>query len=196
MPVSGRARRAAAHLPPLLLLLCLALAVTPSSAQAQAAICHATGSPAQPFVAMNLAADDLFDHLDHADDLIPAPAGGCPAVDVPDPAATDDPEEPQGAGPGSTPDVIPTPTAPTVTATATATATATPVQAADGAPEADDGGAVLGQGGRDATTRAGAAAALNRLPLTGSETWLIGLAGFGLLLAGLGLSLQLRADRS
>ena len=43
-------------------------------------ICHKTGSPKKPYVQINVANDAVKDgHAQHAGDLIPAPADGCPA---------------------------------------------------------------------------------------------------------------------
>jgi hypothetical protein len=42
------------------------------------AICHATGDAATPYEAITLDFNGLTAHVDHPDDIIPAPAGGCP----------------------------------------------------------------------------------------------------------------------
>ncbi|MGA1506779.1 MAG: MBG domain-containing protein, partial [Ilumatobacteraceae bacterium] len=42
-------------------------------------ICHATGSASNPYVQITVDAEGLNGHGDHADDIIPAPAGGCSA---------------------------------------------------------------------------------------------------------------------
>jgi hypothetical protein len=41
-------------------------------------ICHATGSDTNPFVLITVSLNGLNGHGDHTDDIIPAPAGGCP----------------------------------------------------------------------------------------------------------------------
>jgi hypothetical protein len=41
-------------------------------------ICHATGNAATPYDEITLDFNGLTAHIDHGDDLIPAPAGGCP----------------------------------------------------------------------------------------------------------------------
>jgi len=41
-------------------------------------ICHATGSTNNPYVSITVDASSLGGHDDHEDDIIPAPAGGCP----------------------------------------------------------------------------------------------------------------------
>ncbi len=42
------------------------------------AICHATGDASTPYEALTLDFNGLTAHADHPEDLIPAPAGGCP----------------------------------------------------------------------------------------------------------------------
>lgn len=57
-------------------------------------ICHATRSAANPYVHINVSVNGLNGHGDHEDDLIPAPANGCPAaVVVPPPPVDPDPED-------------------------------------------------------------------------------------------------------
>lgn len=46
------------------------------------AICHATGDVANPYVRVLVDPTSLEGHRDHADDVIPAPAGGCSARSV------------------------------------------------------------------------------------------------------------------
>jgi hypothetical protein len=41
-------------------------------------ICHATGDATNPYEAMTLDFNGLSAHIDHKDDIAPAPAGGCP----------------------------------------------------------------------------------------------------------------------
>ena len=41
-------------------------------------ICHATGDATTPYDEITLDFNELTAHADHQDDLIPAPAGGCP----------------------------------------------------------------------------------------------------------------------
>lgn len=43
-------------------------------------ICHATGNTATPYDEITLNFNDLASHADHVDDLVPAPATGCPDV--------------------------------------------------------------------------------------------------------------------
>jgi hypothetical protein len=43
-------------------------------------ICHATGSATNPFVEITIDENGLNGHGDHPDDIIPAPAGGCPGA--------------------------------------------------------------------------------------------------------------------
>jgi hypothetical protein len=42
-------------------------------------ICHATGDAASPYEEMTIEVAALLEHADHANDLIPAPADGCPS---------------------------------------------------------------------------------------------------------------------
>ena len=41
-------------------------------------ICHANGSTSNPYDQITVNFNDLMAHVDHPDDLIPAPASGCP----------------------------------------------------------------------------------------------------------------------
>lgn len=43
-------------------------------------ICHATGSDKNPFNEITVSVNGLNGHGDHEDDIIPAPAGGCPTT--------------------------------------------------------------------------------------------------------------------
>jgi hypothetical protein len=43
-------------------------------------ICHATGNATTPYDAIMLDLDGLSAHVNHKDDIIPAPVGGCPKV--------------------------------------------------------------------------------------------------------------------
>jgi hypothetical protein len=43
-------------------------------------ICHATGSKTNPFVEITISINGLNGHGTHADDIIPAPAAGCPTT--------------------------------------------------------------------------------------------------------------------
>ena len=54
-------------------------AVTGTPAAAKVTICHRTGSVNHPYVTINISRDALPAHAAHGD-IIPAPAGGCPAV--------------------------------------------------------------------------------------------------------------------
>lgn len=47
-------------------------------------ICHATGSATDPYTESTLDFNELNEHSDHADDLVPAPRAGCPNVVAPD----------------------------------------------------------------------------------------------------------------
>jgi hypothetical protein len=43
-------------------------------------ICHATGSEKNPFSEITISVNGLSGHEGHVDDIIPAPAGGCPTI--------------------------------------------------------------------------------------------------------------------
>lgn len=45
-------------------------------------ICHATGDATIPYTELTLALDALSTHSKHSDDIIPAPAEGCPSTPV------------------------------------------------------------------------------------------------------------------
>lgn len=45
-------------------------------------ICHATGDAANPYEELTLTLDELSEHSKHPDDIIPAPAEGCPSEPV------------------------------------------------------------------------------------------------------------------
>ena len=61
-------------------------------------LCHATGSPTNPFVVITVSVNAATGngHGLHEDDIIPAPAGGCPG-------AGEDPGEDPGGDPGANP---------------------------------------------------------------------------------------------
>jgi hypothetical protein len=59
------------------------LTVTPegtanSTEAGKITICHATGSKKNPYVMITISVNGLNGHRNHARDIIPAPAGGCP----------------------------------------------------------------------------------------------------------------------
>jgi LPXTG-motif cell wall-anchored protein len=133
----------------------------------------------------------LIDHLAHDEDIFPAPEEGCPAGAAPTPAAT------ATATPG--PAGYPLPTG-----TATPEVEEFPIAGPD---DGDDHGAAPGQaqatptppaaGGKPLAPESPRLAqarplAAGRLPATGDDVRLILLAGFGLVLAGAGLRLQVR----
>jgi hypothetical protein len=148
-------------------------------------LCHATGSETNPFVEITVSANAIpnaHDVHQHDEDIIPAPASGCPG-------GSSSGNGPGGNG-GPPPGVVSTPGGQT-------TAGETPDQGVGGVSEeggsgpSDDGG-VLGanQGGGD---EAGAARETtgSSLPFTGLGLGL--LAAIGLLLAVAGSHLRRRA---
>jgi hypothetical protein len=60
--------------------------VVASAGTATLTVCHATGDAANPYEKLTVSGAELTTHLGHADDIMPAPAGGCPAS----PAAVSD----------------------------------------------------------------------------------------------------------
>ena len=83
------------------------------TAEAKVTICHHTGSSQNPYVEITVSTDALPAHAAHGD-IIPAPAGGCPAAGTPGPSST------AGASsPTSTPTAAPSGT-PAASATTTA----------------------------------------------------------------------------
>lgn len=155
------------------------LLVAPSGAHAQViTVCHATGDPAVPYQQLDLEASDTLDHLTHDDDLIPAPATGCPAQVVPEP--TPDPY--------ALPDTVP----------AAAPAPARPRRRTTRRPRRRPAAAAPRSAVLPAVSRGnlGATATIqgDTLPLTGQEVPAVALMGLGFLLAGVGVRLRLQAQ--
>jgi hypothetical protein len=163
------------------------VAAAPASAQETTAICHATGDSAQPFMALTVGPDELLAHLDHEDDLIPAPAAGCPgpapATAAPTPAATPSPAATPvlTAAPTATPaparrprrprSTRPTPPRPTAAGRGGMAQVVRPLQTAPVATAATP--------------------ASPQLPYTGSEPLVIAMLGAGFVLGGAGLRLSI-----
>lgn len=154
-------------------------------------LCHATGDAANPFVLVNASPAELIAHLDHEDDLIPAPPGGCPrALDeagnpapsvTPGPTVEPTPSATAAPGyvlPGTVDDeqndVIP---APPLAATPAPSSTPAPTPA----PIAQVSPAVAAAGPGPSL--------LSGLPMTGDATALVAAMGLGFLLTGAGLRL-------
>ena len=53
---------------------------TLATADGKITICHATGSTTNPYVEITVSINGLNGHDKHKDDIIPAPAGGCPTT--------------------------------------------------------------------------------------------------------------------
>ncbi len=51
-------------------------------------LCHSTGDPGQPYVAVTVSADQYSSHFDDELDIIPAPSSGCDNIADPDAAAS------------------------------------------------------------------------------------------------------------
>src|SRR5688500_7350105 len=61
------------------------LLAAPATASGQATtICHATGDPNTPYQQLDVAPEASFEHLQHGDDIVPAPPEGCPGQLVAD----------------------------------------------------------------------------------------------------------------
>ena len=56
--------------------------VTTTALARTTTICHATGSPFEPYVEATVNIDDLGEHTSHSNDIIPAPAEGCSARSI------------------------------------------------------------------------------------------------------------------
>jgi hypothetical protein len=165
-------------------------------------ICHATGSATNPFVEITISVNGLHGHGKHGDDIIPAPAGGCPTAATTAPAAEQ---------PAVKPLVTPV-TENTTLSAQTVLPAATPApgeqavlgvrQSGGSAPAAapTEASGVLGasaEGGRapaSATAPASAAAAVTgngnaggSLPFTGTDAMLVLLLGCVTLLGGIAL---------
>lgn len=54
--------------------------VNSSSAGNTITICHATSSATNPYVQITISVNGLNGHSNHANDIIPAPLGGCPGA--------------------------------------------------------------------------------------------------------------------
>jgi hypothetical protein len=176
----GHGRRADPRPLALILLLLALLAFPPSAgAQEQVAICHATGDPAAPFSLIEIATDDLGAHLEHEEDIVPAPDAGCPvaaqatptpAYGLPTVTATPVPLEDDGVQES---DIVP-PDSPAPR------------------PPRDVAAPTSGTAEPLAASAPAIAIASAPLPATGAEVWLTGLFGLSFLVAGAGLRLLSR----
>jgi hypothetical protein len=161
-------------------------AASPQAARAQGAVtlCHATGNPAAPYVQLTVAGPDLEAHVDHTEDLVPAPPLGCP------PTAVEDPPVPSDA-----PDVIPTATAapPDTSRGGSQRAERRRARARARARRRSSPGSTAAPGAATLAPAAPVPAAparaqpLTQLALTGRREDLVVLTALGLLMAGLGL---------
>jgi hypothetical protein len=154
------------------------LLAAPATARAQGtAICHATGNPDSPYQQIDLSAEASFEHLQHAEDIVPAPPEGCPAqlvVDEVDPASPY-PLPTATAQPDVVPDVPPQRPRRNPRRRALPRGQALPATSA-------------GNLGATATVES------ETLPMTGAEVPGIALMGLGFLLAGAGLRLRFVAS--
>jgi LPXTG-motif cell wall-anchored protein len=177
----GRLRRADPR--PLALTIAL-LAALPAAAGAQAteSLCHATGNPDAPYELITVPEGGIDAHFGHPDDIIPAPAGGCPgAAAQATPTPTPVPAEPVPPPPTVTPapDIVPQATATPARPRSRPRAQSAPVQTQSEAEPLT-------------ATSPTIALATGALPATGSEVWLTAAFGLSFLLAGSGLRLLSR----
>lgn len=166
--------------------------------QGKMTICHATGSATNPFVLITIALPAVQAHDRHQndEDIIPAPANGCPgaptmAVSPPGPGPVTPPGQqptlPGGAllAPGVAPMV-----SPGAAVSPEAVSNVAPKGVSNVAPENE----VLGVTNRSpvsgkavapaARQVAGAESSGAQLPFTGIDLWVVAVAGLALLLAG------------
>src|SRR4029077_2004641 len=93
---------------------------TPTPQPKKITLCHATGSATNPYVEITISYNGLHGHENHPNDIIPAPAGGCPKgpTETPRPSdtptatntATSIPSDTPTPGPSLTPTPGPSPT--------------------------------------------------------------------------------------
>jgi hypothetical protein len=141
-------------------------------------ICHATGSATNPFVLITISNSAIPAHQAHQDgrDIIPAPAGGCPAAGV------SGQQPPAGVTPGQQPPAVQTPAA------APGQVLGTTTTGPSGKPNVN----VLGEttSGRAPSASSSPAAQTTReagskgLPFTGTDAILLGILGLAALLLG------------
>ena len=157
---------------PLTIALLLAGPATAARAQGTV-ICHATGDPNTPYQQIEVSAEASFEHLQHSEDIVPAPPEGCPAQLVTDEV---DPASPYPLPTATAePDVVPN----------------VPPQR----PRKPRRRRAAPQGQVLPSTSAGnlgatATVESETLPMTGAEVPGIALMGLGFLLAGAGLRLR------
>ena len=162
----------------------LLILAAPSASAAPAGtitICHATGSATNPFVTITVSQNGLHGHNGHANDIIPAPAGGCPTGENPPPPAPPGPPAPPAPTPPAPPAALAPPAAPAATPPAAAPAATPPA-----APPT----VVAGEAAVPAVVVVPARATVVRgssLPFTGAPAALPVLLGLLFLLAGTAL---------
>ncbi len=161
----------------------LALCAAPAAANAQATttICHATGDPAAPYQQIDVPQDETVDHLQHGEDIVPAPPEGCPAQVVPD-EPDEEPAYPLPTPTATPPDRIPPQERPQRPGRR-------PRERAQPAPQSQAEPSI-NSGGLTATASVDEG---EDLPLTGAEVPAVALMGLSFLLVGAGLRLRLRA---
>jgi hypothetical protein len=175
-------------------------------------ICHATGSESNPYVTITISNNAIpaHDRHQHDEDIIPAPAGGCPAAETSTVALipeTKTPDQPLGGASrrGTTDAATDTTTTTTVTTTPTDTqevAGENDTLARNVTPTTEDEGGVLGEVqqsdapvSRVAGADAGTAATGGQLPFTGADLIVLVLLGLATLLGGVALRRSIRNTR-
>ena len=143
-------------------------------------VCHATGDPSAPYEQIEASGGVFSAHLEHPDDILPAPPGGCPAT------ALGLQETPATPTPTVAPDVVPPPQRRPARRGANRRRAPARRPAPAQAPTADApaGGGAPGPALRTVSLTA------RTLPLTGGGPPYIALVGLGLLLAGTGVRLR------
>jgi hypothetical protein len=173
----------------------------PHAKAGKTTICHATGSSTNPYVTITISNNALPAHARHQDgrDIIPAPAGGCPAAAPAKSVALGKSEFSEGRIVGSsteTPAPAPAPAASGGAAPAVAEQLESAARGGvmgvtyssrDRVPELRDtiGSSTTVKRTESGAKPAAAAAKAGQLPFTGLEAALVALAGVFLLLAGM-----------
>jgi hypothetical protein len=175
----------------------------PHAKAGKTTICHSTGSDTNPYVTITVSDNALKAHARHHDgrDIIPAPAGGCPA---PAEQAQQHEQEQPATAPAGEQSTPPSGDAPASTQAEGTEGVATPrgiFGAANSVP------AVIGVLGASATSPADAPASSDAvlpaaeatatrgvagLPFTGMDLALMLIVGLGLVLAGIALRRSIR----
>ena len=152
-------------------------------------LCHATGSETNPYVTITVsdaALPKAHDVHQHDEDIIPAPAEGCPGPAAPAGETPGGDTEGGGTEGGETPGMQ-TPGSETSLTPDTSTPTGAVLGESAEGPEAiaeGDAAPADAVAGETADREAGTTVAGVRLPFTGLDAFVVAIAGLALLLAG------------